>query len=485
MNNDFSMPPSVKQLLHSCPVTFTETYLKDNEASIEEIELCAWVRNRRDSKNVTFLTVNDGSCVQGIQVVVDEERRDSLVPQIDNGASVKVRGFLVASQGGGQAVEILARSIELLGAAVQDEYPLQKKRHTFEFLREISHLRSRTNSIGAVVRVCNCLSILVHEFFQQHGFYYIHTPIITFSDAEGAGELFRVESTAYLEQSTEQNASPDRRRKHFFGKEAYLTVSGQLEGEVYAHSHGRIYTFGPTFRAEESNTTRHLAEFWMIEPEVAFLELNGLMELAEAFLRYLIRGTLEQCADELELLNKWVEPELLGSLNSVLESPQFIRLSYTEAYNLLREAVSEGKQFEYRVVWEDGLQTEHERWLTEEHFCQPVIVYDYPAEGKAFYMKQNSDGHTVRGMDVLVPRLGEIIGGSQREDNYEKLYARMLANSMEPEHYQWYLDLRRFGGTPHSGFGLGFERLVQYLTGIKNIRDVIPFPRAAGCGKTV
>ncbi len=465
-HHSFTMPLTVKQLL-STPV---------EQVGNQEVTLCAWVRSRRDSKNISFLNVNDGSCVSGIQVVVDDSCRNETFAQIENGASVRLKGTLVPSQGAGQAVEIQARHIELLGAAA--EYPLQKKRHTFEFLREISHLRSRSNSIGAVMRVRNRLSMLIHEFFQQHGFYYIHTPIITVSDAEGAGELFQVESTAYL--GSETTAEPQKTRQHFFGQSAYLTVSGQLEGEVYAHSHSRIYTFGPTFRAEQSNTARHLAEFWMIEPEVAFLELEGLMELAEAFVRYLIAGTLEHCAEELELLNKWIEPGLLDSLNSVVQSERFVRVSYTEAIALLQDAVAKGKKFEYRVAWQDGLQTEHERWLTEEHYQQPAIVYDYPAEGKAFYMKQNTDGRTVRGMDLLVPRLGEIIGGSQREDNYEKLHARMLANDMEIERYQWYLDLRRFGGTAHSGFGLGFERMLQYLTGMKNIRDVIPFPRAMG-----
>ena len=462
---DFAMPATVKQLLATAP-------------GGQEIELCAWVRSRRDSKSISFLNVNDGSCVSGIQVVVDEGSRKAAFSQIDNGASVRVRGKLVASQGAKQAVEIQGSDVELLGSAL--EYPLQKKRHTFEFLREISHLRSRSNSIGAVMRVRNRLSILVHEFFQQHGFYYIHTPIITVSDAEGAGEMFQVESTAYQATAARKQEDAEKKRRHFFGQEAYLTVSGQLEGEVYAHSHGRIYTFGPTFRAEESNTARHLAEFWMIEPEVAFLELDGLMELAEAFIRYLIGGTLQHCTEELELLNQWIEPELLSSLNSVMQSQRFVRVSYTEAIELLQGAVANGKKFNYRVAWEDGLQTEHERWLAEAHYQQPVIVYDYPAEGKAFYMKQNADGKTVRGMDVLVPRLGEIIGGSQREDDYDKLRSRILANGMEQEHYQWYLDLRRFGGTPHSGFGLGFERTLQYLTGMKNIRDVIPFPRAIG-----
>ncbi|WGK68728.1 asparagine--tRNA ligase [Candidatus Haliotispira prima] len=483
----FTMPATVKEILAA-------------EAKGQEVELHAWVRSCRDSKNISFLNLNDGSCVSGIQVVVDEECRKASpafaqtdqingINQISNGASLRVKGRLVASQGNLQAVEIQASGIELLGAAPQDTYPLQKKRHSFEFLREISHLRGRSNSIGAVMRLRNRLSMLVHEFFQQHGFYYIHTPIITVSDAEGAGEMFRVESSGCLDEGrggeslgekSAEEKSTGKKRKYFFGQEAFLTVSGQMEGEVYAHSHGRVYTFGPTFRAEESNTSRHLAEFWMIEPEVAFLELDGLMDLAEALVRHLIGGTLRHCAEELELLNKWIEPELLRSLQSVTESEHFVRISYTEAIALLEGAVQGGKKFDYRVAWEDGLQTEHERWLTEEHFRQPVIVYNYPAEGKAFYMKQNEDGKTVRGMDVLVPRLGEIIGGSQREDDYEKLKARMLADGMDPEHYQWYLDLRRFGGTPHSGFGLGFERIVQYVTGMKNIRDVIPFPRAVG-----
>ncbi len=460
----FRMNASIRELLNT-------------EAKGQQIELSAWVRSRRNSKNINFLNLNDGSCVSGIQAVIDQESRAAcpalsrLDAEWNNGAAVRLQGLLSESQGSGQAVEIRVRSIELLGSCPQEAYPLQKKRHSFEFLREISHLRSRSNSLGAVVRVRNRLSMLAHEFFQQHGFYYIHTPIITVLDAEGAGELFRVEPPV-CRQAAE--------KRHFFGQEAFLTVSGQLESEVYAHSHSRVYTFGPTFRAEESNTTRHLAEFWMIEPEVAFLELKGLMELAEAFIRHLIEGALQHCAEELELLNKWIEPELLSSLRTVMQSPRFVRVSYTQAIELLQDAIQKGRKFDYRVAWGGGLQTEHERWLTEEHFQQPVIVYDYPAEGKAFYMKQNADGKTVRGMDLLVPRLGEIIGGSQREDDYDKLKARMLADGMELRHYQWYLDLRRFGGTPHSGFGAGFERMVQYVTGMKNIRDVIPFPRAMG-----
>ncbi|MEM9424109.1 MAG: asparagine--tRNA ligase [Spirochaetota bacterium] len=474
MKHNFALPPTVKHLLTA-------------EPDGREVELCAWVRSRRDSKNISFLNVNDGSCVSGIQVVIDENvceaMSEATFSDIDNGASLRLCGTLVASQGAGQAVEILASHLELLGPA--RDYPLQKKRHSFEFLREISHLRSRSNSIGAVMRVRNKLSMLVHEFFQQHGFYYVHTPIITVSDAEGAGELFQVESLAYGNGENDGAAKPGsegprKKRPHFFGQKAYLTVSGQLEGEAYAHSHGRIYTFGPTFRAEESNTARHLAEFWMIEPEMAFLELDGLMELAEAFIRFLIEGILQSCSDELDLLNRWIEPELLSSLNSVIQSERFTRISYTEAIKLLQGAVAAGKKFRYPVAWEDGLQTEHERWLTEEHYRQPVIVYDYPAAGKAFYMKQNADGKTVRGMDVLVPRLGEIIGGSQREDDYEKLYRRILADGLDSESLGWYLDLRRFGGAPHSGFGLGFERMLQYVTGMKNIRDVIPFPRSIG-----
>ena len=456
---EFRLRPTIQQILES-------------PAEGQELEICAWVRSRRDSKNVSFLNINDGSSVSGMQVVIEQNCREACgnsFGRLLNGASVRVSGRLVASEGAGQSAELQAAQVELLGAA--EAYPLQKKRHSFEFLREQCHLRSRSNSIGAVMRMRSRLSMLVHEFFQQHGFCYLHSPIITLSDAEGAGEMFQLESMSY------QNKAANR---HFFGREAYLTVSGQLEAEAYAHSHGRVYTFGPTFRAEESDTARHLAEFWMIEPEVAFMELEGLMDFAEACIRYLIGRTLEQCADELALLDKWIEPGLIASLETVADSAAFVRMSYLEAIERLQNAEQNGKKFAYPPTWESGLQTEHERWLTEEYCGRPVIVYDYPKEGKAFYMKQNEDGRTVRGMDLLVPRLGEIIGGSQREDDAERLQARMQQDGIDLEHYRWYLDLRRFGAVPHSGFGLGFERLLQYVSGMKNIRDVIPFPRVLG-----
>ena len=456
-HTEFHLNATIRQILES-------------PAEGQELTICAWVRSRRDSKNISFLNINDGSCVSGLQVVIDQNCREAAgesFAQLLNGASVRVSGRLVASQGKGQAAELQATQVELLGAAEQETYPLQKKRHGFEFLRELPHLRSRSNSIGAVMRMRSRLSMLVHEFFQQHGFCYLHSPIITLSDAEGAGEMFQVESMSYLAKN-----------RHFFGQEAYLTVSGQLEAEAYAHSHGRVYTFGPTFRAEESDTARHLAEFWMIEPEIAFVELEGLMDFAEACIRYLIGRTLEQCADELALLDKWIETGLIASLESVQSSAPFVRMSYHEAIERLQNAQQNGKHFVYPP--ESGLQTEHERWLTEEYCGRPVIVHDYPKEGKAFYMKQNADGQTVRGMDLLVPRLGEIIGGSQREDNLERLQARMEQDQIDLAHYRWYLDLRRFGAVPHSGFGLGFERLLQYVSGMKNIRDVIPFPRVLG-----
>lgn len=454
MNKEYRLPPTIKELLQA-------------DCAQQDICIKAWVRSKRESKNVSFLNINDGSSPSGIQVVLaDEALAQNDLSLVDNGASVACYGDLVASNGKEQSWELQASKVELIGASPAEDYPLQKKRHSFEFLREIAHLRGRSNSIGATMRIRNTLSYLVHQFFQERGFFYIHTPIITTSDAEGAGEMFNVESESYQKEG-----------RNFFGQPSFLTVSGQLEGEVYAHSHSRIYTFGPTFRAEESNTARHLAEFWMIEPEVAFCDINDLMELAEAFIRYLISGVLEQCSADLELLNRWIEPELISSLQSVVSSSEFVRISYTEAIEKLKAS---GESFEYKVEWGEALQTEHERWLSEVLYKAPLIVYNYPAEGKAFYMKQNEDGKTVRGMDLLVPRLGEIIGGSEREDNYDKLLQRMLTSGMEIEHYQWYLDLRRFGGTPHSGFGLGFERMVQYCTGMKNIRDVIPYPRAVG-----
>lgn len=451
METEDFLPPTIREQLNRGPRT--------------GVRIHAWVRSKRTSKNVSFLQLNDGSCLQGIQAVFEGEALRDQLSGVENGAAVACAGDLIPSQSGTQQWELQARSIELYGSS-PPEYPLQKKRHSLEFLREIIHLRSRTNTIGAATRVRSQLSRAVHEFFQTRGFFYIHTPIITLSDAEGAGEMFSVESTAY--RNTD---------KHFFSQEAFLTVSGQLEGEVYAHSHGRIYTFGPTFRAEESNTPRHLAEFWMIEPEVAFCNLNQLMQLAESFIRFLITKALEDCAEDLEFFDLRVEPGLLASLQSIRDSKAFVRISYTEAVRQLQKS---GREFVYPPVWGESLQTEHERFLTEECYQMPTIVYDYPAAGKAFYMKQNDDGQTVRGMDLLVPRLGEIIGGSERENDYTKLKTRMESACLNLERYQWYLDLRRFGGTPHSGFGLGFERLIQYITGIKNIRDVIPFPRAAG-----
>ena len=434
-----------------------------------------WIRTKRDSKNIIFFEVNDGSCFPSIQVVVDKGRNivdDELNHKVQTGASVVVIGRLVASQGQGQGVEIHAESIEVLGEAPAD-YPLQKKRHSFEFLREIAHLRPRTNTFGAVTRVRNTLAAAVHGFFQERGFLWIHTPIITGSDAEGAGNMFQVTTLDPSAPPRDEQGDVDYSRD-FFGKKAHLTVSGQLQVENFACSMGNVYTFGPTFRAENSNTTRHLSEFWMIEPEMAFCDLDGDRMLAEDFIRHLLTRVLEDCGDDMDFFNKWIEKGLIANLEAVINTP-FAHLSYTEAISELEKA---SENFEFKPSWGIDLQSEHERYLTEKVVGGPVAVTDYPRDIKAFYMKQNDDGKTVRAMDVLVPRLGEIIGGSQREDDFTRLEKRIREMNMDPSEYDWYLDLRKFGSVPHSGFGLGFERLVQYVTGMQNIRDVIPFPRA-------
>ena len=438
--------------------------------------LRGWVRTRRDSKGgFSFLEVNDGSSLKGIQVVADGSlpNYESEVRHLATGCAIHVEGELKESQGKGQSVEILARSVDVVGWVENpDSYPLQKKRHSMEFLREVAHLRPRSNTFGAVARVRNCLAAATHEFFQEHDFLYLHAPIITASDCEGAGEMFTV--TALEPEETKR--TPDGQldyQNDFFGRQARLTVSGQLSAETYACALTNVYTFGPTFRAENSNTPRHLAEFWMIEPEMAFCDLEGNMQLAEDYIRHLCRAPLERCPEDLEFFNQWIDKTVLDALHQTLDT-DFVRVSYTDAVEILEKS---GQSFEYPVSWGSNLQTEHERYLTEEHFRGPVTVYDYPKDIKAFYMRLNDDRKTVAAMDVLVPKIGEIIGGNQREERLEVLESRMRECDLEPEDYWWYLDLRRYGSVPHAGFGLGFERVVQFVTGMANIRDVIPYPR--------
>ena len=438
------------------------------------VSVKGWVRTKRGSKAVNFVALNDGSIIHSIQIVIDPSAFDeNIIKNITTGASIGVKGKLIESAGSGQNVEIHAESIELYGKADPETYPLQKKGHSMEFLREIAHLRVRTNTFGAVFRIRHALSFAIHKYFNDIGYFYLHSPIITSSDAEGAGEMFRVTT---LDPSnpplTEDGKSVDY-SKDFFGRPTNLTVSGQLEGELAALAMGGIYTFGPTFRAENSNTPRHLAEFWMIEPEVAFNDIHDNMDLAEDFLKYLIDYALKNCSDDLEFFNKMVDNELLARLKFVLEN-KFVRLGYTEAIKILKES---GQKFEFPVDWGIDLQAEHERFLVEKHFKKPVILTDYPKVIKAFYMKLNDDGKTVRAMDVLFPRIGEIIGGSEREENYDKLLGRIREMGLPEDELWWYLDTRRFGTVPHAGFGLGFERLMLFVTGMSNIRDVIPFPR--------
>ncbi len=434
-----------------------------------------WVRTKRDTKTVCFFEVNDGSCLKNIQVIVDKEKHPGLQAEIDRmttGASVEAEGSLVASPGSNQKSELQAVSLRVIGEAPSDSYPLQKKRHSFEFLREIAHLRPRTNTFGAVARVRNAMAFAIHRFFQERGFVYVHTPVITASDAEGAGEMFQV-TTLPLDKVPMADGRVDY-EKDFFGKEAHLTVSGQLEAEIYATALSDVYTFGPTFRAENSNTTRHLAEFWMIEPEMAFRDIHGNMDIAEEFLKFIFAQVLETCGEDMAFFDERIQPGVLSGLKEVVDKP-FRRVTYTEAVD---ELLKSGAAFEYPVKWGIDLQSEHEKHLTEKIYGGPVIVTGYPKEIKAFYMKLNDDEKTVRAMDVLVPRLGEIIGGSERENRLEKLEKRIAELGLRREDYWWYLDLRKYGTVPHSGFGLGFERLIQYVTGMQNIRDVIPFPRA-------
>ncbi len=443
----------------------------------ETVQVRGWVRTRRDSKGgFSFIELNDGSCFGNLQIIADGSLSNYLteITSLSVGSSAIVTGEIKASAGQGQATEMFAKEVRITGVASATEYPLQKKQHSFEKLREWAHLRPRTNTFGAVARVRNRLSFATHEFFQHDGFVYIHTPIITDSDCEGAGQMFRV-TTLPLDKLPMVGGKVDM-SQDFFGKSSYLTVSGQLEGETYATALGKIYTFGPTFRAENSNTSRHLSEFWMIEPEMAFFELADNMTLAERYLKHMIRDVLTNCAEDMEFFEKRVQPGVLAALQLVLDKP-FTHLSYTEAVDIL---IQSGEKFEYPVAWGVDLQAEHERFLTEKHIQGPVILYNYPKEIKSFYMRLNEDGKTVAAMDVLVPGVGEIIGGSQREERLDVLTERMVASGLKTEDYWWYLDLRRYGTVPHAGFGLGLERMVQYTTGMANIRDVIPFPRSPG-----
>jgi len=432
-----------------------------------------WVRTKRGSKNIIFIALNDGSTINNIQVVADVSLFDEeLVKDITTGSCLSVKGILVESEGKGQNVEIQALSIELYGTCDPETYPLQKKGHSMEFLREIAHLRPRTNTFGAVLRIRHAMAFAIHKYFNERGFYYLHTPVITGSDAEGAGEMFHVTTLDLTNIPLKKDGSVDF-SEDFFGKQTNLTVSGQLEGELGALALGEVYTFGPTFRAENSNTPRHLAEFWMIEPEMAFYDLTDNMDLAEDFLKYLIRYALENCREDLTFLNNMINKGLLDRLQFVI-SNDFVRLTYTEAVEILEKA---SRKWEYPVGWGRDLQAEHERYLVEEHFEKPVILTDYPKSIKAFYMKQNDDGKTVRAMDVLFPGIGEIIGGSQREEDYTRLLNRIRELGLPEKDLWWYLETRKFGTAPHSGFGLGFERMIVFITGMANIRDVIPFPR--------
>ncbi len=434
-----------------------------------------WVRTHRTSKSVHFIALNDGSTIHNVQVVADAEKfDDDLMKQITTGTCLSVTGDLVKSPGAGQAVEVQAQEIVVLGTCGAD-YPMQKKGQSMEYMRTHAHMRLRTNTFGAVFRIRHHMAMAIHRYFHEHGFFYFHTPIITASDCEGAGQMFQVTTKNLYDLKKDADGKIDY-SDDFFGKTTSLTVSGQLEGELGATALGAIYTFGPTFRAENSNTPRHLAEFWMIEPEVAFNDINDNMDLAEDFIKYCVRWALEHCQDDLAFLNKMIDPTLLERLKFVVEN-NFVRLSYTEGINILEQAVKDGHKFEFPIYWGADLASEHERFLVEQHFKRPVILTDYPKEIKAFYMKMNDDGKTVRAMDVLFPQIGEIIGGSEREESYDKLMARIEELHIPMKDMWWYLDTRRFGTCPHSGFGLGFERLILFVTGMQNIRDVIPFPR--------
>ena len=440
----------------------------------KEIIVKGWVRSHRSSKAVDFIALNDGSTIKNIQVVVDPSSIDEeTLKSITTGACIGVTGLLVESQGKGQTSEIQGKDIVIYGLCPSD-YPMQKKGQSFEYMRKYGHMRLRTNTFGAVFRIRHNMAIAIHRYFHEHGFYYFHTPLITGSDAEGAGNMFQV-TTLDLERVAKSGKV--EYEQDFFGKRTHLTVSGQLEGELGATALGAIYTFGPTFRAENSNTPRHLAEFWMVEPEVAFIDKEDLMDLEEDFIKYCVQWALDNCKDDLEFLNQMIDKTLLERLEGVLKQ-DFVRLSYTEGFNILKEAQEKGVKFEFPVTeWGMDLSSEHERYLVEEHFKRPVIMNDYPAEIKSFYMKKNEDGKTMQGTDVLFPRIGEILGGSVREENYDKLVAEIEKRGMKVEQYDWYLDTRKYGSCPHGGFGLGFERLILFVTGMQNIRDVIPFAR--------
>ncbi len=459
--------------------TVVRTKVKDLLKSKPGTDVLAkgWVRTKRGNKLVAFIALNDGSTINNIQIVVDKARiGDDVLSKVTTGACIRVEGKLVESVGSGQTVEIQASAIEVYGECDPVRYPLQKKDTSFEYLRSVAHLRMRTNTFGAVLRIRNQMAFAIHEYFHSKGFVYLHTPLITESDCEGAGQMFQV-TTLDMEKPLPRNkkGSVDY-TADFFGKQTSLTVSGQLEGELGATALGEIYTFGPTFRAENSNTPRHLAEFWMIEPEMAFYDINDNMDLAEDFIKHLVRYALEHCADDIQFLNDKYDPELVERLRGVADT-EFVRLEYTDGIKILEEAVSSGVKFEYPVYWGVDLQSEHERYLVEKHFRRPVILTGYPKEIKAFYMKQDENGKTVRAMDVLFPKIGEIIGGSERESSLKKLEDRINELGMSRKNLEWYIDTRRFGSCPHSGFGLGFERLLLFVTGMQNIRDVIPFPR--------
>jgi asparaginyl-tRNA synthetase len=456
---------------------FSPTPIKDavrSTAPIDAIQVQGWVRTRRDSKDFSFIDLNDGSCLRNLQIIAKNSLPNYAdVQRLTTGASIIVSGALVVSQGKGQKWELIADAIDIVGGT-DETYPLQKKGHTPEFLREIAHLRPRSNLFGCVFRVRSRLAFAVHEFFQERGFVYVHTPIITGSDCEGAGELFRV-STIDIKNPPRKSGEIDY-AQDFFARQTYLTVSGQLEAEALALALSKVYTFGPTFRAENSNTSRHASEFWMIEPEMAFCDLNGNMDLAEEIVKYLIADVRKHCPEEMELFAKFVDQELLARLDFVVNRP-FQRITYTDAADLLKKS---GEKFEFQIDYGLNLQSEHERWLTEKHFKCPVTVFNFPKEIKPFYMRLNDDGKTVAAMDLLVPGIGEIVGGSQREERLEVLEENMRRHNMDPADYKWYLDLRRYGTAPHSGFGLGFERMLMFITGVPNIRDMIPFARTPG-----
>ena len=452
--------------------------IKEDKTSIgSEAVVKGWVRTVRGQKNFTFIEINDGSTLSNLQVIADQSlpNYSEITSQITTGASLAIKGKVVESPGGKQAVEIHATEVKIIGICDADTYPLQKKRHSFEFLRSIAHLRPRTNTLGAVTRVRNTLAYATHRFFQNRGFLYVHTPIITASDCEGGGKMFQVTTLDHARPPRTESGDVDH-SQDFFGKSAYLTVSGQLNGEIYACALSDIYTFGPTFRAENSHTSRHLAEFWMIEPEMAFADINDNMDLAEAYLKSVFQEVLTHNAEDMELFDQFVSKGILAKLQAIIEHP-FERITYTQAVDILNTC---GKTFEFPIHWGADLQSEHERYLCEEHFKKPVIVRDYPAAIKAFYMRANEDGKTVAAMDVLVPGVGEIIGGSQSEERHSVLVDKMNLMDLNKDDYWWYLELRQFGTVPHAGFGAGFERLVQFVTGMENIRDVIPFPRSPG-----